>query len=93
MFGFILAVVAGWLTPVAEWPVARPLAKAMRPHVVVEESEMRVLAFIIMMLVAGLLAEIFDSGSAFWVIVGGTLGFYGTRIVTRLRGVLGGRPR
>ena len=51
------------------------------------------LAFIIMMLVAGLLAEIFDSGSAFWVIVGGTLGFFGTRIVTRLRGVLGGKPR
>lgn len=93
MLGFILAVVAGWLTPVAEGPVARPLAKAMRPQVAVEEGEMRVLAFIFMMLVAGLLAEIFDSGSAFWVIAGGTLGFFGTRIVTWLRGVLGGRRR
>ena len=93
MLGFILGVVAGWLAPVAEEPLARPLARALAPRITVAESEMRAVAFIIVMLLAGLLAEAVDSESAFWVILGGAIGFFGTRIVTALRAVIDGKPR
>jgi hypothetical protein len=93
MLGFVLAVVAGWLTPAAEGAVARPLARALGPRIVVEEREMRAFAFVVVMLAAGLLAEIFDSGSAFWVILGGAVGFFGTRIVEVVRAVIAGKPR
>jgi len=93
MIGFIVAVVAGWLTPMLEAPLARPLARAMGPRILVEPGEMRALAFIIAMLAAGVLAELFDSGSAFWVILGGAVGFFGTRLAGALRVVIEGRPR
>jgi hypothetical protein len=93
MLGFIVAVVAGWLAPAAEGPVARPLARALGPRLAVAESEMRALSLIIMMLAAGLAAEALDSGSPFWVILGGAIGFFGTRIVTALRDVIDGRRR
>lgn len=93
MLGFVLAVVAGWLTPMVESPLARPLARAMGSRLPVEPGEMRALSFIIVMLAAGVLAEIFDSGSAFWVILGGAIGFFGTRLVTALRAVIEGKPR
>lgn len=90
MLGFVVAVVAGWLTPVAEKTLARPLARALGPRLAVDEAEMRALAFIIVMLAAGVLAEVFDSGAPFWVILGGAVGFFGTRLVTRLREVIAG---
>jgi hypothetical protein len=93
MLGFVLAVVAGWLTPMVEAPLARPLARAMGARLPVEAGEMRTLSFIIVMLAAGVLAELFDSGSTFWVILGGAIGFFATRIVAALRSVIEGRPR
>jgi hypothetical protein len=93
MLGFIVAVVAGWLTPVLEEPLARPLAKAIGGVVRVEAGEMRALAFIIAMLAAGVAAELFDSGSTFWVILGGAIGFFATRLVAALRAVIEGKPR
>jgi hypothetical protein len=38
------------------------------------------------------LAELLGSGSAFWVILGGAIGFFGTRIVAALRAVIEGKP-
>jgi hypothetical protein len=93
MLGFIVAVVAGWLTPAVEAPLARPLAKALAPRILVEPGEMRALAFMIVMLAAGIVAELLDSGSAFWVILGGAIGFFGTRLLAALRAVIEGRPR
>ncbi len=93
MIGFILAVVAGWLTPAVEGPLTRPLAKAMAPRILVEPGEMRALSFIIVMVAVGVLAELFDSGSTFWVILGGAIGFFGTRIIGALRVVIEGKPR
>jgi len=93
MLGFIVAVVAGWLTPMIEGPLARPLARALGPRILVEAGEMRALAFMIAMLAAGVIAELLDSGSAFWVILGGAIGFFGTRIVAALRAVIEGKPR
>jgi hypothetical protein len=93
MIGFIVAVVAGWLTPMLEAPLARPLARAMGPRILVEPGEMRALSFIIAMLAAGVVAELLDSGSAFWVILGGTIGIFASRLAALLRKVIEGRPR
>lgn len=93
MFGFVAALVAGFLTPHAEEGLARPLAARMERQVQLEPGELRLLSFILMMLIAGIAAEIFDSGSPFWVILGGGLGYFGTRLVAAARTAMDERRR
>ena len=91
MFGFIVAVIAGFLTPYAEAPLARPLAKAMGSQIALEPGEVRLLSFIIVMLLAGVASELLHSGSSFWVILGGALGYFLLRIVAMIKGAIDGR--
>jgi hypothetical protein len=49
------------------------------------------LAFVIAMLVAGVVGALLDSGSAFWMILGGALGYFGARLVTAVRTALEAR--
>ncbi len=91
MWGFIVAVVAGFIAPQLEGPVTRPLEKAMRGYVPLEAGELRLASFIVAMLAAGILAELLHSGSAFWVILGGAIGWFGTRIVAAVRKTLDAR--
>jgi len=88
MLGFIVAVVAGFLTPYAESPLARPLARMLDSRIPLVASEVRLIAFMLVMLGAGATAVLLDSGSAFWVMVGGVLGYFGTRIVALLRDLI-----
>ena len=88
MFGFIFAVVAGFLTPYAEGPLAKPVASLLGDHLQLEPGELRVLAFILMMLLAGIGSALFVSGSTFWVILGGALGYFGTRLISAVQGAL-----
>jgi len=85
MLGFIVAVIAGFLTPHAETPVAAPLARWIERWIPMRPGEVRLLAFALMLLAAGLVSVLLDSGSAFWIVLGGTLGYFGTRIVTAFR--------
>jgi len=85
MLGFIIAVVAGFLTPYAEAPLARPLARALEGRISLEPAEVRLIAFMLVMLLAGVAATLLASGSVFWVIFGGILGYFVIRIVTLLR--------
>jgi hypothetical protein len=91
MLGFIIAVVAGFLTPYAEAPLARPVARFLGDRIKVEDSEMRALAFMIVMLGAGIGAAVLQSGMTFWVILGGMIGYFGTRIVAALREMIEAR--
>jgi hypothetical protein len=91
MWGFIVAVIAGFLVPHLESPVARPVEKAMQSHVPLAAGELRLLAFVLAMLAAGVVAELLNSGSAFWVILGGALGYFGARILAALRKVIDAR--
>lgn len=93
MWGFILAVIGGLLVPQAEEPLARPIAKAISPAVRVEPSEIRLLAFIIVMLIVGIVATLFESGSAFWVMAGGAVGLFGQRIYTFVKAQFDNRTR
>lgn len=81
MLGFIVAVVAGFLTPQLEGPVVNPLVKALEGHIKVEPTEARLMAFMVAMIVAAIVAALISSGTAFWIVLGGVLGYFGTRIV------------
>ncbi|SMY07845.1 hypothetical protein [Flavimaricola marinus] len=91
MLAFIIAVVAGFLTPAAEDALAKPIEAMIRKHIVLEPGERRVLAFVLVMLVAGIAANLLDSGSPFWVILGGALGYFGTRLVAAARAAMDAR--
>lgn len=81
MFGFLIAVVAGAVTPMIETPLARPVARMLGENIEIQEGELRVLAFMIAMIIAGILCAVFSSGSALGLAVGGTLGYFGMRLV------------
>ncbi|ROT98584.1 hypothetical protein [Histidinibacterium lentulum] len=85
MLGFLIAALAGFLTPKLEEPAARPLAKSLSSSVKVEPGEIRTLAFMLALLGAALLSTALDSDNAFAVVLGGVLGYFGTRIVAALR--------
>ncbi len=80
MLGFIIAVLAGFATRHIEEPLARPLAKALRPVVEVTEAEMRLLAFGVAMVGATVLGGFLHSGSPFWMVLGGVLGVFAQRL-------------
>ncbi len=80
MLGFLIAAVAGFLTPQLETPVAGPIVKAMEGHIAVEPAEKRLIAFMVAMLAAAIAAALLNSGTPFWVILGGVLGYFGTRL-------------
>ncbi len=93
MLGFIIAVIAGFLTPHAEAPLARPLSRALGGAIRFETGEIRLLAFMIMMVLAGLASALLSSGSAFWVILGGALGYFALRLLDAAQRKLGGPKR
>ena len=49
------------------------------------------LAFIVAMLAAGVIGSLLDSGSAFWMILGGALGYFATRLVAAARAAMDAR--
>ena len=91
MFGFIIALAAGFVTPTLEESLARPVAKALAPRIPVQPNEMRLLAFMIAMLIAVLIAGIFSTGSPLGLLVGGILGYFGQRIIAAIQGTGGSK--
>lgn len=91
MFGFLIAVAGGALTPMIEGPLARPVARALRDNVEVSDGELRALSFMIAMIIVGIFCAVFDSGSALSLAVGGTLGYFGMRLVKWLQRVIEGK--
>lgn len=88
MLGFICAVIAGFAAPYVEEPLVQPLARALRGKIDIEPSETRLVGFILTMLIAGIAAELLNSGSAFWVILGGALGYFALRIVAAVKALI-----
>ncbi|MEL6958221.1 MAG: hypothetical protein AAGL89_04630 [Pseudomonadota bacterium] len=91
MLGFIIAVVAGAATPMIEAPLARPLAQALSDVMPLEDGELRAFAFMIAMIIAGILCAIFGTGSALGLAVGGTLGYFVVRLARWIQRVIEGR--
>lgn len=81
MFGFLIAVVAGFLTPQAESALARPLARNIARHIEVKDGEVTALAFGLALLGAAILCAVFNTGGLVGLVVGGLLGLFLTRII------------
>lgn len=91
MFGFLIAFGAGFVAPHIEKPVAEPIARALASFLKLEEGELRLLAFALAMIAAGVLCAIFDTGGPLGLAVAGTLGYFATRIVSGIRAALDSR--
>ena len=81
MLGFIVAIGAGFIVPHLEAPLGRPVAKFLSKHITLEATETRLISFVIAMLGAGIAAALLDSGTMFWMTLGGALGYFGARLV------------
>ena len=81
MFGFLIALIAGGATPALERPVARPVARMLADHMEVAEGETRAIAFMAAMILAAVLCAVFSTGTPLSLIVGGTLGYFGMRLL------------
>ncbi len=88
MLGFIVAIAGGFFTPQAEPILAKPVADMAGKYITLEAGELRLLAFILVMLVVGIVSALLASGSTFWVILGGTLGYFGKRIVAAAKAAI-----
>lgn len=93
MFGFLIALGAGFLTPQLEKPLAEPLAKAIEGQVKVAAGEMRLLAFMIALVIGAVVCAALGTGSMFSIVIGGALGYFGTRIVEMIKGAVDGKPK
>ncbi len=91
MLGFLIALAGGAATPYVEGPLARPLAQAIKDVVVLEEGELRLLAFMITMVLAGLLCALFGTGTPAGLAIGGTLGYFGLRLLRWLQRIIEAR--
>lgn len=69
------------MTPMLEGPLARPVARALSENMELSEGELRALSFMIAMILVGLLCAILNTGSPLGLAVGGTLGYFGGRLI------------
>lgn len=91
MLGFLIAALAGFLTPQIEAPVAGPIFKTLERYFKVEPSEKRLIAFMVALLAAAVCAALLDSGTTFGVILGAILGYFGLRLFAVLKKIIDGR--
>lgn len=91
MLGFIIAIGAGFLVPMLEDPVGQTLSDKLHKVMPIEVGEARIIALFAALLAVSLLAVLFDSGSAFGIAVGLTLGYFGTRLVTMVKKAVDGK--
>ena len=80
MFGFLIAVGAGFLIPHLLDPVARPIVAQLRRVMTIAEAEIATIAALVAVIAAAFVASIFDSGSALGIGIGVFVGYFATRI-------------
>lgn len=90
MLGFLIAVAAGAATPKIEDVAARPLAALLAPFVKIFDDELPVLAFMIALMCAAALGALLGGVPALALCIGGTVGYFGVRIVALVRKELSG---
>ena len=90
MFGFLIALVAGYLVPQLDKPVARPVIKTLSKHMTFEEVETRLISFVAALIAAAVISAIFGTGSALGLIVGTLLGYFGQRIWNAIQAYIKG---
>lgn len=91
MLGFLIAALAGFLTPQIEAPLAGPIVKTLERHISIAPTEKRLVAFMVALLAAAICAALLESGTTFGVILGAILGYFGQRIFVLLKKIIDGR--
>lgn len=91
MLGFLIAAGAGFVVPMLEDLVGESLAERLRQKMPIAPEESRVIALLMALLAAALLALAFDSGNAFSVALGLTLGYFGTRLFALVKAAIDGK--
>lgn len=81
MFGFLIALIAGFVTPMLDAPVARPIARMAGKNVTLLDGELRVLSFMVAIIIAGFVCALFSAGTPLGLAIGATLGYFGTRLL------------
>ena len=81
MFGFLIAIAAGFITPMIETPIAKPIVKLMKRYITLEALELRLIAFMAALLGAAIVSALLDSGSTFAIVVGAIIGYFLTRLI------------
>jgi len=85
---FILAAIAGFVTPMVEGTVSGMLQKLQSKDIQIEDGEYRTLTFALLLLGVAVLANITGvSANAFWLLVGGILGLFAMRIIAAVKGM------
>lgn len=91
MLGFLIALAAGAATPMAETPVGRPVARVLGDNMAIEDGELRLVTFMVMLVAAGLLCGLLGTGTPAGLAIGGALGYFGGRILRLLQRVIEAR--
>jgi hypothetical protein len=91
MLAFLIAVLGGFATPYLEPVAGQPLARLMEKHIALEPGEVRLITFMLVMLVIGVIGWLFSSGTLFWTMLGAILGYFALRIVALLRELIDAR--
>lgn len=81
MLGFLIALAAGAATPMVETPLARPVARFLAGKIAVQDTELRLIAFMVALIIAGLLSAVFHSGSPLGLAIGASLGYFAARLI------------
>ncbi|MBE0413011.1 hypothetical protein [Yoonia sp.] len=81
MLGFFVAVIAGYMTPQITEKLADPVIRTVARYITIAPAERPLVGWFLALLAAGVAAELLESGSPFWVVFGGVLGYFGKRIV------------
>ncbi len=83
---FILAVIAGFVTPMVEGTISGVLQKAQTDDIQIEDGEYRALTFAILLLGVAILANITGATTnAVTLLVGGILGLFAMRIIAAVK--------
>ena len=85
IFTFVVAVIAGLATPMAEPHIKTALESLMLDELKIAENEFRAFSFAIMLVLASILAALGGGGSALGLALGGVAGLFGKRTFEALR--------
>lgn len=86
---FILAIIAGFVTPMVEGTVTGILQKAQTDDIQIEAGEYRALTFAILLLGVAILANVTGvTANAVPLLVGGILGLFATRLINAVKSMM-----
>ena len=92
MFGFIIAVAAGFFTTQLQTSVAPTVAKTLSA-LEISKAEHDALGVLLAVIIAAVVTTVIGSGNALTVAVGVTIGYFATRLLRIVQDATSGKPK